>query len=371
MEAFLIGPDLVPRGRLPWISTKISPKLNASGGLTMQVPGESTMANRITEGCRVRIADGDTEPISAFITTIERSTTSKGVLNLNLSGILELGTLAWRITYPDPTRPEDSQKAAYYTDTGAAGDVITSLLLRNIGPAALAARRGPGVVIDSAAGLGKKVSVKTRFDSLLEQAGTLADQGGLALHACYGTDRKIHIGARAVTDRSRSLVLRQDRGTLGEWRASITAPEATTFIVGGQGEGADRMIRSYALAATDTWGVRVESFKDQRDAKDATELATAGQKLVDETTGSGAVTLTLNETIRALGRDFHLGDTLSADLGGVVFTDTLQAADIEWSDTGRKVTLTLGSGEDRDNKAPAWVRRVRKLNAALRNLEVR
>lgn len=371
MEAFLIDPDLTPRGRLPWLSAKISPKLNAAGGFTMQVPGESPMGSRITEGCRIRITDGDTEPVSVFVTTIERSKTSKGVLNLNLSGILELGTLAWRITYPDPARPEDSQKAAYYTDSGAAGDVITSLLLRNIGSAAMTARRGPGVVIDPATGLGKKVTLKTRFDSLLEQAGSLADQGGLALYAGYGQDRKIHIGARTVTDRSRSLVLRQDRGTLGEWKTSITAPEATTFIVGGQGEGADRTIRVYNLAASDTWGVRMETFKDQRDAKDTTELDAAGTKLINETTGSGAITLTLNETRRVYGRDFHLGDTLSADLGGVVFTDTLQAVDIEWSDAGRKVTLTLGSGEDRDNKAPTWVRKMRKLNAALRNLEVR
>lgn len=370
MEAFLIGPDFIPRGRLPWLSAKISPKLNAAGAFTMQIPGESTMARRIVEGTRVHFYDG-TEPYSGLITTIERSMTSKGVLNLNLSGVLELATLSYRITYPDPSHPINTQTKAYYTDSGPAGDVLTSLLLRNIGSAALPARQARSVIIDPATGTGKQVSTKTRLTDLLTEAGALADQGGMALYARYESDRKIHIGARPIVDRTRSVVLRQDHGTLGEWRTSFTAPEATAFIVGGQGEGADRMLREYSLPTEDSWGYRIESFKDQRDGENVAALDKAGADLIKENTGSAAVTMTINETSRRLGEHFFLGDTLSANLAGQVFTDTLQAADIEWSDSGRSVSLTLGKGQDRDNKAPAWVRKVRRLNAALRNLEVR
>ena len=370
MEAFLIGPDLTPRGRLPWLSAKISPKLNAGGSFTMQVPGESRMAARITEGCRIRITDG-TEPHSMLITTIERSRTASGILNLNLSGPLELSTLGYRLTYPDPSRPIDQQKTAYWTDSGPAGDLITSLLLRNLGGAALPERRARGVIIDPATGLGKKTSVKTRLANLLDEVSALADTGGLALYAVYGTDRQIHVGARTVTDRSRSMVLRQDHGTLGEWRTSITMPEATDFVVGGQGEGADRRLKAFSIPAQDSWGVRVEVFKDQRDAEGTDGLDKSGQKLIEENAGSAAVTLKLNETRRRLGRDFFLGDRLSAALDGQVFTDTLQAADIEWSEKGREVSLTLGQGQDRDNKAPSWVRRIRALNSKIRNLEAR
>jgi hypothetical protein len=79
MEMTLIGPDLVPRGRLDWVNCTVVQKLNAKGTFTAQIVGESRTASRIVPGCRLYIRDPDAGAYSVLITTIERSMTSKGV----------------------------------------------------------------------------------------------------------------------------------------------------------------------------------------------------------------------------------------------------------------------------------------------------
>lgn len=240
MEAYLIGPDRAPRGRLPWLNVKATPKLNAGGGFTMQVPGESRMATRITEGCRVYI--NDDAGFSGLITTIERSMTQEGVMNINLTGVLELSTLNYAITWPSPLKPLTAQDTDYYTDTGKAGAVIGSLIIRNVGATAQPERRIPGLTLDPNDTAGTTVTTKTRLDVLLTEAAALADRGGVVLDMVYRADRRIHVTVREPVNRARSLVFRQDNGTLGDWQVSTTIPEATAFILGGQGEGKARQI---------------------------------------------------------------------------------------------------------------------------------
>lgn len=370
MEMTLIGPSLVPLGRLDWLSCSWVSKWNAAGSWTAQVDGADPVANRIVPGCRVFVRDSESGSFSGLITSIERSRTSKGVTNLNLTGIDELASLRYRLTYPNPDRAVDDQNVGYYTDAGPVSPVVSSLVLRNMGAAALPSRRWAGLVVDEPV-TGKNATVKTRFNSLLDEVGTLATVAGVKNTCVYDTDRQIHFRCRATTDRTRSMVLRQEAGTLGEWQVSLTAPEATAFIVAGQGEGAARAIRTYGIASADTWGFRVESFKDQRDAATTAELDKAGADLVANTAGSAAVTLTVQERMKVFGRDYQLGDTVTANLDGVPYTDRLQTAQIDWSEKGRTVALTIGKGEDQDNAAPGWVRKIRPLAESLRRLEVR
>ncbi|WP_443096125.1 Gp37-like protein [Rothia koreensis] len=366
---FVIGPDLAPAGRLVWLSAEIVVKLNGAGTFNVQVPGHHPVSERVVEGSRIYICDPEGLRFSGLVTTMEHSQTQDGVLNLNLSGVQDMGLLNYRITYPDPLNPVDRQQVDHYQDSGFAADVIGSLVLRNCGAAALPQRRWRGFCWDPEPGIGRQVTVQTRLETLLSVVSRTADSGGVAVDVCYEQDRRIHGRIRECIDRSRSVVFHQDTAALGAWTVSRTAPEATTFVLAGQGEGKNRMIRSYDIPVSDTWGYRIEAFKDQRDADDQKKLDEAGRKLVAKTGGSAAVTMTIKETNRVFGRDFFLGDTVTAVLRSVRFADRVQAAKVSWSENGREVKVTVGPDQARDNADPLWVRRVRPIIDAQRKLE--
>lgn len=375
MEMTLIGPDLVPRGRLDWVNCTVVQKLNAKGTFTAQVVGEGRAASRIVPGCRLFVRDPDAGSYSVLVTTIERSMTSKGILNLNLSGVDDLVALAQRITYPSPERAADQQNVVdYYTDSGSAGRVIGSMVLRNLGPIARPERRWFGLVVDEA-DTGGRVEVKSRLKPVLDEAATLGDLGKVRMICKYGQDRKLHFTVEAVTDRTRSMVFRQETGTLGDWTVSLTAPETTAFILGGRGDLKERLLGEYTIPSGDTWGWRAETFKDQTDAEDRAALDKAGAKETGLMAGSAAVTLTANErpnengTSKVFGRDYKIGDIVTARLGGAAYADQIQRAEISWDDKGRNTKLTIGKTQDQDNDSPAWVRRVRDLDKRQRGRE--
>lgn len=371
----LVGPDLVPRGRLDWVNCTVVQKLNAKGTFTAQVVGESKTASRIVPGCRLFVRDPDAGEYSVLVTTIERSMTQKGVLNLNLSGVDDLVALGQRITYPSPERAADKQdQVDYYTDNGSAGRVIGSMVLRNLGAAALPERRWYGLVVDEK-DVGGHVDAKSRLKPVLTEAADLAALGKVRMVCKYQSDRRLHFTVEAVTDRTRSMVFRQETGTLGDWTVSLTAPETTAFILGGKGDLKKRLIGEYAIADADTWGWRAETFKDQTDAEDRAALDKAGAKETALMAGSAAVTLTANErpnengTAKVFGRDYKIGDIVTARLAGAAYTDQIQQAEIAWDEKGRSTKLTIGKTQAQDNKSPAWVRRVRDLDKRQRGRE--
>lgn len=375
MEMTLIGPDLVPRGRLDWVNCTVVQKLNAKGTFTAQIVGESRTASRIVPGCRLYVRDPDAGAYSILITTIERSMTSQGVLNLNLSGVDELAALAQRITYPSPDRAADQQTVEdYYTDSGTSGQIVCSMVLRNLGAASLDTRRWFGLVVDEA-DVGGQGEIKSRFKSLLDEAATVANLGKVRMVCHYQQDRKIHFTVEAITDRTRSMVFRQETGTLGEWTVSLTAPETTAFVLGGKGDLRERLVAEYAIADEDTWGWRSETFKDQTDAEDRAALDKAGAKETELMAGSASVNMTVNErptangTAKVYGRDYRIGDIVTARLGGATYTDQIQQAEIAWDEKGRSTKLTVGKTQDQDNDSPAWVRRVRDLDKRQRGRE--
>jgi hypothetical protein len=283
--------------------------------------------------------------------------------------------LAQRITYPSPDRAADQQTVEdYYTDSGTSGQIVCSMVLRNLGAASLDTRRWFGLVVDEA-DVGGQGEVKTRFKSLLDEAATVANLGKVRMVCHYQQDRKIHFTVEAITDRTRSMVFRQETGTLGEWTVSLTAPETTTFVLGGKGDLRERLVAEYAIADEDTWGWRSETFKDQTDAEDRAALDKAGAKETELMAGSASVNMTVNErptangTAKVYGRDYRIGDIVTARLGGATYTDQIQQAEIAWDEKGRSTKLTVGRTQDQDNDSPAWVRRVRDLDKRQRGRE--
>ena len=55
----------------------------------------------------------------------------------------------------------------------------------------------------------------------------------------------------------------------------------------------------------------------------------------------------------------------------MTISEPVRAVELSWDGHGREATLTLGDPDQADDKTPAWVKRINKLDARWRSLEVR
>lgn len=288
----------------------------------------------------------------------------------------DLALIAGRITYPDPTLAATStSQPAYWTASAtAAGTVMRNLANVNAGPGALAARQVTALTMGAGTGIGDTVSFSTRFQPLLDELRTLAVVGGglgfgttqdgtdIVFDVYEPVDRSTGVGAVRY---SRSL------GNLRKVSRKRRRPSVTAAIIGGQGEGDARTIRerTNTTGITDWW--RVETFVDQRQTNDTTELDQAG----DEALSDGAETValavvTVDTDTQRYGEHYNLGDKVAVEpVPGFQLADLVRAVRLVADENGEQITSTVGT--DEAVAEPKWIRQMRALDRRLGRLEAR
>ena len=269
----------------------------------------------------------------------------KGIVEWVVNGVGDLQTLADRVTYPNPGRGEKEQDVSHYRARGSAGRVIGGLIEMNAGIGALPERRAPGLTVRYE-DVGKEVSVETRLKPLLAVCQDLATAGDVVFEA-VPLKKGYVIRVRKPTVRARSVVFTPQGGEVLGWELTHSAPTATTVVVGGQGEGANRTLESRTRA--NTWGRRIEVFKDRRDTDEAADLEKAANEELTKGEAQQTLKLEFRETDRLkFGRDFQLGDLVTAVLApGLRATLPVTQAKIEWDGyQSRSVALTLGTVDE-------------------------
>ena len=269
----------------------------------------------------------------------------KGITEWVLTGVGDLQTLADRVTYPNPGRGEKEQDVSHYRARASAGRVIGALIEMNAGMGALPDRRAPGLTVRYE-DVGKEVSVETRLKNLLVVCQDLATAGDVVLES-VPAQKGYMIRVRKPTVRAKSVVFTPQGGEVLGWELSHSAPTATTVVVGGQGEGANRTLESRTRA--NEWGRRIEVFKDRRDTDEAADLEKAANEELTKGEAEQTLKLEFRETERLkFGRDFQIGDLVTAVLApGVRATLPVTQAKVEWDGyQNRSVSLTLGAVDD-------------------------
>lgn len=306
-------------------------------------PSSSQFFDRIAPGWGV-IARDDGVQFGGDITKIHRRN-DKGIPTWELSGVGDLQVLADRLTYPNPAKRENEQDVSHYRDKGQAGLVLYKLIELNAGSRALPERRALGMDTKFI-NAGSEVSVETRLKSLLETCQTLAAAGNMVIEA-YPQPKGYLIVVRPPTVRAKSVVFTQQGGEVLGWELTNSAPTATTVVVGGQGEGASRTLET--RTRPNTWGRRIEVFKDRRDTDEAADLEKAANEELDKGEAEQTIKLEFRETERLkFGVNFQIGDTVTAVLApGLQATLPVAQAKVEWDGyQNRSVSLTLGSVDD-------------------------
>jgi len=350
----------------------------APGGWTMVLPADHDQSALFVPGSRL-VAwapwSVDVPFLTGPATAIAVTTPPSATMTVN--GVDDTALLADRLVLPDPTSALDDQDdSAYYTLTAAAEGVIRQVVEDNAGTLALTGRYVCNGDPDSrltvpGSLLGSTTSITARFTNLLTLIAEVASRDNLAVSVVQ-VGEELHLLVSESIDRTASVRLSQDTGTLTSGAASLSMPTTTRVLVAGGGEGVDRVFveRSNPSLEAD-WSRRVEVFRDARDTSDLTELQQRGDEtLADAAASVAGISLDpVDLPGQGFGTHYHLGDTITVEMGSQSWTDIVTQVDVQVSAAGSTVVKpTVGAST---SATPAIYRRVRDLTRRLEALERR
>lgn len=354
-----------------WQSLEAVPRFNMVGSGTLRTAATAAVRSVLEPGNRIMLLrDGgvfSAGPIETMRTewAVDGAAAEPGQVTVDWAD--DLALIAGRVTYPNPALAATAQDTARrsFSSTNAE-TVLRTLVDENAGPSALTARQVPQLALGDVAGVGDDITWSTRFQPLGDELREVATIGGRLGFRTRQSGNQILFEVYAPQDLSLLVRFAADWGSLRSYDFRQSGPQATTVIVGGQGEGADRTIRerTETLSEADWW--RIEQFADRRDTDDTDELDGAGDdKLAEAGEVAQLSTVTVDTDQQQFGRDYQLGDIVSVALRqGVQVTDVVRAVHLNVTpDKGELVTAMVGSQSASTD--PEWIRQSRLLSRKL------
>lgn len=291
--------------------------------------------------------------------------------------VLLLDARAW----PEPSNDDPATQAVTNdVRAGIAETVMRAYVNANIGPAAPAARRGAlaGNLVMAADELrGPAVVKRPRFQGLLElerEIAVYSDLGFRVVQRQISDDPKLQFEVYDLTDRSDLILLDIRSGTLTSEEAQQSPPSITRAIVGGSGEGTDRIIVQRTTpeseAAEDDWGRVIEEFVSYTNSDDLDELEQTGDERLIEGgyTATAVKVVPSDDQTMLYMRDWREGDRISLRVNEQRVTAMVTAAALI-ADKGR-VAVGMAIGDvSGTNARSAIVARVEDTTKRVQKIE--
>lgn len=345
------------RQRVGWCNAPISqmwtPRHNQQGTGNLVVPGDVDAAALLSlEGARVVVQYQDEHLMSGPVRLIEgRGPRAERELTFQVQDDFRL--LSRILGWPVPTAAISGQGAAEYRVLSGPAETVAKTLIREN-----ANRVNAPVDIAPDQGRGGNVRLQIRMQPIADILLPLVDQAGVGI-----TVRQV--GGRFLVDcyepQAWPLTLSEASGTIADLEFSRTPPSMTRVVVGGPGEGVERIFRQRINAEAEAlYGDVIEGFVDARDVKDDDPdrlalMDARGDEALAEAAAKVGLSLTLSETdVFRYGGPLgvHVGDALTIELSpGVVITDVLRAATLGLSANGPVATPQVGERTDDPMKA--------------------
>lgn len=292
-----------------FLKLDIIPRFNAVGSWVMDIPTDSNIGREIiADQIGIIVVKDGTTILSGPVKGINRKW-AKNQDVLVVSGTDDnvlLNSLAYPVASGNFTLSD------YDVRTDAAETVIKEYVDINIGPNALPQRRVPNLIIEPNTGAGSRVTGRARFHQLLELSKGLALAGGDLGFRIIQEGKNLVFQVYQPTDKSRTAIFSPLLGNLINFDYDIQPPEANFAIVGGGGEGKDRIL----LEKSDTKSIikfgRIETFIDRRDTTNLNELQQALDEELASKAEKASLKITPTETDNlSYGRHYKLGDRVS------------------------------------------------------------
>jgi Siphovirus ReqiPepy6 Gp37-like protein len=352
-----------------FVEAEITQRFNAPGRASFSLPANHHRVIALTEpGARVRM-DAEGMALSGPI----KSWTSKGpaaraLVTFEVGDDFELfkDFLCWVV----PGSPITAQGTAGVNDTrtGPAETVIKAYAQANA-----VARLGLPVTIPASLGRGPTITLQMRFYTLYDKVFPVEDglgfengalgfsilqQGGSLVLDCYST-------------KTYAPMLSESAGTISEWEITSTAATATDVVIGGQGEGQLRLLRTVSdpVRIVET-GRRMERWRDSSDSNDPNTLYARGNETLDEGRAKAGIKVTLAESVSfkyGVGAAPRVGDRVTVEVapGVTLGPEILRECTIKQTpSTGYVVAPSVG---DRPEE-PGLVKAVRDIVRYLRRV---
>lgn len=309
------------------------------------------------------------------------------VWSWSVTGIDDIGLLARRVIYPDPTTADPSAATATaYTVTAKLETAVLGIIAKNAEEGkALNDRRIPNLTTAVSQGAGEEVTLTSSFDEVLDFILTALSDSSLGIREAWNPKTgAFEIGIAEAVDRSRNVVFSVENGTLAGWKHTQEAPEANVVIARGmeitstaEATATDDTTTDETTTDTETpktyqwavasdaesverWG-RIEKYVERsdistiKDEEAGTEetpeetlvrLQKAAAEELLEAEGKESWSLTVTPTDMTAWRSaWNLGDTVAFVADGEKLTAQIAEVKVEFSDAVETVTPTIGTIE--------------------------
>ena len=300
---------------------ELIPRFNAVGSFVLDIPTDTFAAKELIKDKAGIIIKKDSQTImSGNVTSRKRSFSASGD-TMTIGGKDDMQFLADRIAYPEVNLNFSSQ--AYDVRTGIASTVMMQFVDYNCGPNALPYRKAMSLGTDL--GLGNTVTGRGRFHNMIDLLSSLSIQGGgLGFNVIQEGDGLV-FNVYQPEDKTKSAFFSPLLSNLVAFEYNNDNPEANMLLVGGGGEGNERMIEwkqdDYSIAK---FG-RMESFIDRRDTTDQMELWQAlDEELINKGERQNFSFVPIDTPQLSFNQHYKLGDKVS-----IVLTQPNERVDIE------------------------------------------
>ncbi|MFJ6566653.1 siphovirus ReqiPepy6 Gp37-like family protein [Streptomyces sp. NPDC091292] len=331
----------------------VVPRFNAIGAMTMAISADSPIAPLLVEGngLVVKTASGQTV-MSGPIRTPDwsRSESDAGNGKLTIGAVSDDEVLARYACWPSPGSAIGSQTASVYKISATAAETAMRTLVNvNAGPGALTSRRNPLLTLAPNTVLGPAVTREVnQFDNLLTVLQDIAGAAGLGFRVVQvGSALQFQVFQPA--DKTGTARFSFGLGNLTDASYSTTPPTCTRAIVVAGGGTSPRVCKTYDRTDPLWPGLVLEQFVDQTSVDTASvdlaaQMDQAGEEALSNGAGQGSLSISpIDLPLLRYGRDYNVGDTVSAQLrGGTWYTDVVREVTLTSSAGGSSTKATVG-----------------------------
>lgn len=263
----------------------------------------------------------------------------------------------WRVLhnflgFPNPAERVTSgplvrqgEEAAYYT----VGRKPAETVLKDAARKNIVERRGYPLTIAPDRGRGKVMEATFRMHPLHDRLFPAVADAGLVVTVVQGDNGLV---LDCYEPQPYPNVLTEGSRVIQKWSFTGNAPEATSGVLGAQGQGEAREFLAFRDPAREAlWGDVIEVFKDARDTSDGNTHAQRIASALLETAPKSSLTIELAESgnFRIFGpKGLKPGQRVTARVGnGIEVTDVVTEVNFSWdAENGLKLNATIGPKDD-------------------------
>lgn len=335
------------------LNLKLTDRLNNVGSWSLGLAAEHPLAGVLGQPGSGIVVLGKGKVLASGPTTrpYYEASSDDPEGTVRYEGVTDSVVLSDYLAWPQPSNSNPStQSVSHDVRTGKAETLLHGYVNANLGPSAPSARRKAGLTMGTDGQRGPTLTKRARFDplgTLLSEIAAVADLGFRVVQQGEGLVFETY----AVTDRTDTIRLDVQNGTLSKHSLSLSPPGATRVIVAGQGEKEERTFiardNALSVSAEAEWGRRIERFVDQRQTDEVAELQQAGDELLADEgfTAVSVQVVPMSDTTMIFGEDWGMGDRVTVVAGGVESTSIVTGFTLVADSGGFRMGAVLGEGE--------------------------